>query len=169
MENTIKQKKGQMKIQEMSFMLLALVLFFIIVGLFWLNLSGAGLKRSFEQLTTQKTVSSMVRLADSPELGCGDERLCIDLDKVLAIKNNPSFDPYWEIDGLVIKKIYPISDRTIECSVGGYSICNTFTIKQPSPESTAVSSFVSLCRKESISGYRYDKCEVGLLLAYLKK
>lgn len=165
-----KNKKAQMKIQEMSFMLLALVLFFIIVGLFWLNLSSAGLKRGFAELQEQKTISTMVRLADSPELGCGSgERLCIDMDKVLAMKNNPSFEKYWEIDGLVIKRIYPYSNKTVECSFGSYGACNTFTLKQPSADSSAVSSFVSLCRKESQSGYWYDKCELGLLLAYIEK
>jgi len=161
--------RGQMKIQEMSFMLLALVLFFAIVGLFWLNLSSAGLKRSFAGLTEQKTISTMIRLADSPELGCGNERLCIDLDKVLAMKTNPSFERYWEIDGLVIKKIYPSSNGTLECNSGNYGRCNTFTLKQPSGESIAASSFVSLCSRESLSGYGYNKCEVGLLLAYVQK
>jgi len=150
-------------------MLLALVLFFVIVGLFWLSLAGSGLKRSFEELESQKTVSSMIRLADSPELGCGDERLCIDVDKVVAIKDNPNFERYWEIDGLVIKKIYPVINNTIECDVGNYKNCNTFTLKQPSSESSSVSSFVSLCSQESESGYSYDKCEVGLILAYMKK
>ena len=46
----MKGKGGQLKIQEMSFMLLGLVLFFIIAGLFFLIISNAGLRQDAETL-----------------------------------------------------------------------------------------------------------------------
>ena len=40
----MKNKKAQMKIQQMAFMLMAVVVFFILVGLFVFMFAGTGLK-----------------------------------------------------------------------------------------------------------------------------
>jgi hypothetical protein len=39
-------KKGQMKIQQMAFMLMAVTLFFVLVGMFFLIFSFSNLKES---------------------------------------------------------------------------------------------------------------------------
>jgi len=38
------KKKAQMKIQQMAFMLIAIIIFFVLVGLFALSMSFGGLK-----------------------------------------------------------------------------------------------------------------------------
>jgi hypothetical protein len=164
-----KSKHGQMKIQEMSFMLLALVLFFIIAGLFFLIISNANLKKSAESLAESKAITVISTLAGSPELSCGESKqLCVDSDKLLALKQSNAFDKYWDTSGgLVVKKVYPIADSEIECNQGNYELCNIFTLKAKSEEFTELSSYVILCKKDISGGYSYDRCELGVISAYV--
>lgn len=163
-----KNKHAQMKIQEMSFMLLGLVLFFIIAGLFFIIFSGSSLKKSQAQLSEAEAIASISSLVNSPELSCG-EALCVDADKLLALKLSPEFSDYWQMDGLVIKKIYPYSEEEMECGAGNYEICNRFTLKEPSGGFLELSSYVNICKKDLQRGYSYDKCELGVISAYVAK
>ncbi len=164
----INHRRSQMKIQEMSFMLLALVLFFIIAGLFFLIVSNSSLKKDYEALSRGKTISSVATLAAAPELSCG-EQVCIDADKLLSLKNSAVFGNFWEMAGLVVKKVYPYSSEEIECNADNFETCNVFTLKKPDSGFVEVSSFVSLCRKEAAGSYNYDKCELGIVSAYMDK
>jgi len=152
----------------MSFMLLALVLFFVIAALFFLIISNADLKKSYETLTKDKAITAISRLADTPELSCGKQG-CVDSDKLLVLKNQKAFSDFWKIGGLVVKKVWPVSSDEVECNSGNYDVCNTFTLKQKSGDYVEVSSFVSLCKKESKEGYVYDKCELGKVMAYVER
>jgi hypothetical protein len=166
--NIMKTKRAQMKIQEMSFMILALVLFLILVGLFYLVFSNTSLKNKFEDLTEAQTKSAIIKLSDLPELNCG-ENLCVDLDKIILLKQVQLYDNYWELGGLVIRKTYPYQNSSIECSAGSYLNCNTITLKAPQAEYDEISSFVSLCWKETKLGESYQHCELGTLSAYVEQ
>jgi len=167
-KNLLKSKRSQLKIQEMSFMLLGLVLFFIIAGLFFLVVSNAGLQEDVETLNYEKAVSTITRLAGSPELSCG-KQLCVDADKLVVLKQRESFKNFWDINGLVVKKIYPSEDEEIECFMGTYENCNTFTLKEPEQGFIEVSSYVTLCKKDVVAGYSYDKCQLAKISAYIEK
>ena len=150
-------------------MLLALVLFFIIAGLFFVIISNSGLRGQASFIKTQQAISSAQTLADSPELSYG-KHLAIDQDKLVALKNISSFDNFWNLQGLVIKKQYPVSPTNIECNGANYALCNTFTLKSPPIEDyVELTSFVSLCRKQVKSSYVYDKCEIGTISVYINK
>ena len=159
-------KRGQYKIKEMIFMLIFITIFFAIVFLFYISLSSSGIKESYYQNMKTGALLLVTRLADSPELGCG-KSLCIDTDKLVVLKEHQVFSSFWTIDGLVIKKLYPESgNRTIECNVGNYPNCNSYTIKKPLNNTMPDESFASLCRVESKDGFSYQKCELGKILVY---
>ena len=165
----LKNKKSQLKIQEMSFMLLGLVLFFIIAGMFFLMMSNSGLKKSYAGLSEAKSIASISKLVDSPELSYG-KALSVDVDKVVVLKSRESFQDFWEVEGgLVIQRIYPYSEEENECFLGASLNCNTLTLKEVEGDYNEISSFVALCRKETKSGYVYDKCELGKISAYVEK
>lgn len=173
MKQLLKSKRSQMKIQEMSFMLIGLVLFFIIAGIFFLVISNAGLRKSAATLSETKAISTISRLASSPEFSCtGSKQLCVDTDKVLALKQRSAFNNYWDTSGgLVIKQVYPKLNNEIECDIGNYGTgeCNKYTLKSPGSGFIEISSNVILCRKESKEGYSYDKCELGSISAFIEK
>jgi hypothetical protein len=165
----LNSKKGQYKIKEMIFMLIFITIFFAIVFLFYISISSSGIKETYYQNMKTGALLLVTRLADSPELGCG-KSLCIDSDKLVVLKEHQVFSNFWTIDGLVIKKIYPDSaNKTIECNVGNYPNCNTYTIKKPINNSVPDESFASLCRVESKDRFSYQKCELGKILVYTSK
>jgi hypothetical protein len=166
MDKRKKGRKAQFKIQEMSFMLLFIILFFVLVFLFFIVIMTSGLKQDFVEGEREQAQMLISRVADTPELNCQNTMSCIDADKLIALKSNKNYENFWHVEGLVIEKFYPFSNRTVECNPGNYPNCNTFTIKKPSNNTLADASFVSLCRKESYNGYGYDKCEIAKVRVY---
>lgn len=162
-----KIKKGQVKIQQTAFMLIALTLFFVLVGLFVLGFGVSGIKQKASDLERERASFLASKIADSPELSCGDafeaaKIDCVDLDKAFVLKNfDIDYSTFWNVDGLKIKKIYPGAD-TLECVAGNYPECGEITLIDGG--GSYRSSFVALCRKEQKQGYYYNKCELGLLM-----
>ena len=163
----MKSKKAQLKIQEMSFMLLALVLFFILAGLFFLVISTGGLQREVQFLEKQKTLSALVSLANTPELSCGRQQ-CIDADKLLVISERKAFEDFWEVDKLVVRRL-PFDGVEVKCNAGNYLSCNTFVLKDEGIDCAVERSYVSLCRKDVKSGFTYDKCELAQVEACVER
>ena len=169
----LQHKGAQYKIKEMIFMLIFITIFFIIVLLFYLAISGQNLNQKVYETSKTGAILLVTRLADSPELGCGGgESLCIDSDKLLVLKEHAQYQTFWSVDGLVIKKLYPLGSEgnvTKECNSGTYPNCNTYTIKKPSNNSAPDETYASLCRADSKEGYGYKKCEIGKIIVYTKK
>jgi len=177
----MKQRRAQLKIQQMAFMLMAVTLFFVLVGLFVLVIQLSSLKGSVTKLEEENAMLLVTKIANSPEFSCGEafggnKINCIDSDKVMMLKqnmgkyegvsNNPE-ETFWGIaTNIEIRKIYP-TDTEIICDTGNYPNCNI--IKLGLGEMSAeYSNFVSLCRKESLGGEVYDKCELAKVMISYK-
>ena len=165
-----KSYKGQMKIQQTAFMLLAITIFFVLVGLFVLMFRMGSMKDTAKSLEENNAVLLVSRLANSPEFSCGrafgtEKTDCIDADKVMALKENiNAYEGFWGVSNIEIQKIYPISEEDIECNSLTYPNCNIIQIKEGVLTGYGVSNFVSLCRKELIGDSVYNKCELAELL-----
>jgi len=154
---------GQLKIQQMAFMLMAVTLFFVLV------IKSSSLKESAANLEEKNALLLVAKLANSPEFSCGEgfgnKRInCIDSDKIMMLKQNVNkYLGFWGVSNIEIRKIYPITDVKTECDLRNYPDCNIIKIR--SNDITAeYSNFVSLCRKESFDGEIYDKCELAKLM-----
>ena len=89
----IKNKKAQMKIQQTAFLLIAITLFFVLVGILVLGFKVSDLRKSATLLEEKNAVLLVSKLANSPEFSCGNafgsSRInCIDSDKVMMLKEN---------------------------------------------------------------------------------
>jgi len=158
----MKNKRAQLKIQQMIFMVLALTLFFILVGLFFLAVRVTNLEKEVIELNRDKAASLVSKIASNPEFTFQGKSNAIDADKIMILKNEPKYRDFFGVDGIIIEKIYPPSNEG-ECTLLTYPDCNKiklFTNK----ESAVTSSFVSLCSKETINGNSYDKCELARLM-----
>ena len=165
-------KKAQAGIQEMSFMIIALAIFFILVLLFYIAISYSGLKKTVEMGSRDSAILLIASLSGSPEFACADNSidLCVDTDKLMAVMISPAYKNFWNVDGLRIEKVYPKDAKTVLCEFGNYPNCNTFMIiKNKTSSIIEDSSFVSLCRKEFKNGYNYNKCELGKIRVTSKK
>ncbi|MFH1787682.1 MAG: hypothetical protein ABH811_02745 [archaeon] len=157
-----------MKIQQMTFMLIAVTLFFVLVGMFFLMITLSGLKESSQELCEKNAKLLVTKLANSPEFSCGEvfgssRSNCIDADKVMALRNNiKDYSDFWGVSNIEIRKIYP-KDFNRVCDQGNYPDCNLINVfsKQGGVSSD---NFVSLCRKESFDGEIYDRCELAKII-----
>ncbi len=166
-------KKGQFKIQQMIFMLLAVTLFFILVGLFFVAFKTASLQKDVVELKRDKAVEIIEKISSNPEFIFEDRSIsnAIDSDKLMILKNENKYvfvengkrKTFWGVDGIIVRKIYPSEGEIIECTNENYPNCNLiklFTNKNNAP----ISSFVSLCRKDSLNGIKYNRCELAELM-----
>ncbi len=165
--NVLKSNRSQMALKEMSFMIIALAIFFSLVLLFYLSISLSGLKGDVEVGKRESSILLVAKLAGSPELACaGGSSLCVDVEKLVALTNHPDYARFWGNDlvGLRVERMYPqFSNST--CTSANYDRCSTFVIKQKTTSNVIEdSSYVILCRREFENGYGYDHCDLGKII-----
>ena len=165
-------KKAQLKIQQMVFMLLATTLFFVLVGMLLLALKFSGLKESATELEEKNAMLLVTRIANSPEFSCGRafgnlKTNCVDADKVMMLKKNiDKYNNFWGREtNIEIIKIYP--EGNVVCTIGNYPNCNLINLQSKEIQ-IEHSNFISLCRKDLINGEVYDKCELAKIMVSYK-
>ncbi|VVB82071.1 Uncharacterised protein [uncultured archaeon] len=165
-----KNNSGQMKIQQMIFMIIAVTLLFVLVGLFFLSISLNNLKKTATNLAEENALLLVSKLSNSPEFSCGNsfgtgKTNCIDFDKIMALKGEAlKYSNFWGVAKIEIRKIYP-NQGSIPCTLENYPDCGVVTILNKNVNSAPASSnFVSLCKKETNTQIIYDKCELAVLL-----
>jgi hypothetical protein len=170
----IKNKKAQMKIQQTAFMLIAITLFFVLVGLFFIGFKMSGVKEDATSLKAKQVKLLVSKLANSPEFSCGSsfgsQTDCVDFDKVLLLtKYSDKYKNFWGVDDIKIRKIYPKTNQDIICDISNYPNCKIVNVLEPGIVGTYESNFVSLCRKETQENIAYNKCELAILMVSYKK
>ena len=169
----VKNKFGQMKIQQMAFMLMAVTLFFILVGMFALVWRFAGIKETATELEEKNAMLLATKLANSPEFSCGNsfgtsKLSCIDADKVINLKKNINkYSGFWGagVSNIKIEIIYPVTARK-DCTIGNYPDCNIIDLFEQGIQGVATWNYVNVCRKATDEQGIYDKCSLGKLYVY---
>jgi hypothetical protein len=124
-----KSKSGQMKIQQTAFMLLAITLLFVLVGMFFIVFKFSGLKQSSSDLQEENALMLVSKIANYPELSCGssygsDIGNCIDMDKAIFLLNDrKKYKDLFGVSNVEIRKIYPEGNSVI-CSLENYPNCD---------------------------------------------
>jgi hypothetical protein len=166
------KNKGQLKIQQMAFVVMGIFLFFILVALFFVGWQYRSVQGSFEELQTEQAISFLKVVADMPELNCdARESLCLDEDKVRAMSSGnlgKTYEGFWPVASIKVYKIYPafVEEGTIECPLPD---CNYYDIYNSGQSGLKeFSTYVSLCRPEKYKEYVYENCEIAKLLVGVK-
>jgi len=142
--------KGQMKIQEMAFVLLALILLAVIAFIFFIRLQAGNIERSADLAKQQTAISLLDKIAALPEISCAKGEICIDEDKALMVERAYSSRLENQFQGLKnvkIARIYPAGPDIV--------LYNTGSANQ------TYSTFVSLCQQQASDW----KCGIALLEA----
>ena len=153
--------KAQMKIQQMAFVLVATVIFFALVAIFYISIRFSTLKEDVTDLRKEEVIETVRKISGTPEFrleSLEDCAACVDLDKLILLKNRTTYQGFWQgISLLQVERVFP-TYQTKECQLESYPRCNTITlIKKEGYES--YESYVSLCRYDrSIDQIR---CELG--------
>lgn len=160
-------KKGQVKVQQMAFMIVGLTIFFVLVGIFALSFLLSGIKDSKAILEEEEATLLVQKLSNSPELSCGNafgggRANCIDMDKAMIIKGKERYKDLYGVYGVTILSLS--SDSTLECNIENYPECGRVTLFSGNTLGTDKSDFVSLCRKEKKGETFYNKCELGEII-----
>jgi len=79
----------------MVFMLLAVVFFFILLGLFILAVKFAQIKKSAAVLEEERAVVMLQKIAEMPEFRCHNKELCVDTDSLMAMINVSSYKDFF--------------------------------------------------------------------------
>jgi hypothetical protein len=162
-------KLGQMKIQQTAFMLLAITLLFVLVGMFFIVFKFSGLKQSASDLQEQNALMLVSKIANYPELSCGssygsDMGNCVDMDKaIFLLKDRSKYKKLFGVSNIEIRKIYP-EGNSVLCTLDNYPNCDILKIIDDKSKGFDKSSFVLMCRKTSFNGIPQDKCEIGKII-----
>ena len=161
-------KFGQMKIQQMAFMIVAVFLFFTLVGLFFVSWQSSSIKQGAGDLQKQQALSSLEVIAGMSELNCDNtEGLCLDEDKLNVLTGNgnlsSSYSEFWPVSSIKVYKIYPSFDVSgvVKCPALGCNYWKVYDSGQANTEEFA--GYVNICKRLRQGGYNYDKCEIGKL------
>lgn len=162
-------KKAQMKIQQTAFMLIAIVMFFVLAGIFVISFKLSSLKKDAALLEERNALFLVTKLAESPEFSCGQgfgnkKVHCIDFDKILALKNNINkYKDFWQVSNIEIIRIQALGQeiQEIECTPMNYPNCTYLKLISQDSSGPDYSTFVSLCRKGSYQGEIYDQCDLA--------
>lgn len=162
-------KLGQLKIQQMIFMIVAVTLFFALVGIFFISINLSNVKQTATNLAEENSMLLVSKLANSPEFSCGNafgtsRTNCIDFDKIISLEKNADYLNFWGVAKIEVRKILPDEGDKL-CNENNYPNCGIVQILDRNVKILPYSSnFVSLCRKETDGKIIYDKCELALLL-----
>lgn len=140
--------KAQLKIQEMAFVLLAIVLLGFIAFVFYAKVQSENIQGSAGDIKTSNALSLRDKIASLPEIKCA-EKLCIDKYKALMLKDYDVDGMFQGLSEAKIIQIYPSEESIVLYSSG--------------KGNTTYSTFVNLCEQKNIGGIFSWDCGLAIL------
>lgn len=154
----------------MAFMIVAVFIFFLLAGLFFLRIQVADTAKIAGDLKREEAISSIKVIADMPELAYdSSDTMTLDSDKLSIMITNfsESYEDFWPVASIEVYKVYPKFEEVIECPAPR---CNYYKIYDNGQKSTEkMASFISICKGQRISGTFYETCEIGKILVGIEK
>ncbi len=152
----------------MSFVLVAIMVFFGLVALLYISIRMSSLKQDVNVLAQDEAMAMVRKIASSPELAFSvrDCPNCLDMDKAIALKSLTSYKNFWNLNYLRIDKVYPVQSG--ECTGANYPNCQSITLIEKDNFGSPPFAFVALCRQAFENGEHYPKCELGRVYATVK-
>jgi len=148
---------------------MAVFLFFILVGLFFIGIQFKDVRGTAAQLQKDQAISSLRVIADMPELNYdSSETMTVDEDKLVVMSSNFSgaYNVFWPVASVGVYKIYPAFDSVKKCPGLG---CNFYDIYDSGQSNVKTySTYVSICKRVREEGSAFDRCEVGKLVVGVK-
>jgi len=157
----VKYSKAQFKIQQMVFVLIATIIFFAIVAVFFISFQFNSLRSDVEDQYKSAVLEQVRKIAGTPEFiwtSWEDCASCVDMDKLFLLHNRTAYQGFWkDIALLKVSRVYP-RYTSGECTPQNYPNCNSITLIQKEGYES-YDAFVSLCRYEDSASH--VRCELG--------
>jgi uncharacterized membrane protein len=165
-------RRAQFRIQQMVFMIVALVFFFVLVGIFFIGYQFRSVSQNFESLQREQAISFLKIMRNMPEFGyfSRDSRansVCLDLDKLQIVSGN--IGDYFDLLPVAsIKVLKAFSSQIIQCPGENCNYYKIYDSKQKNIEEQEI--YTCLCTKKYENYIAYDKCELGrVIVGVIKK
>jgi hypothetical protein len=156
-------KKGQLKIQEMAFVLLAVIFLFALVLLMFTSLMNRETQKIVIKQREARTITFLEVVSALPELRCSSsfsstsEAVCVDKDKLAFFNSSPSMQEKYAIlwrnaliSKIEVQEVYPVSFPAPSYIV--YSLANTQDIS-----TRTYATYSALCSESD----RGSICSIG--------
>ena len=155
------KKIAQMKIQQMSFFILAVFIFFMLVALFFVSLQTRGLQSSAESLLKDQAIASLETISNMPELICDtNEPFCLDADKISVFREYANaYAEFLPVSSVKVYKLSPSSNQIIKCPAANCTYYEIYSSNQSRVQE--YSTFISICQKEENFGRVSYNCGLG--------
>jgi hypothetical protein len=151
--------KGQLKIQEMAFVLVALVVLFALAGLFFTSWRVHSLRGEVEALQEYGGGTLVRQLANTPELQ-GSCQGCISFDKAWALATlRIPLAEQWNVDYLSIQLL----GNEQSCTAGSFPNCGSLSLVNGSAYGTAQRAFAAVCYWDA--SLNQERCSLGMVFA----
>ena len=150
------EKRGQLQIQQMAFMIVAVFFFFILVGLAYLGFASRSTIESAETLEKEQALKSLQTLIEMPELSCGYQ--CLDEDKLYSLSSKKDYTLF-PVASIKVYKIYPLQTEKISCPAPDCNYYEVYNSRQSRVKEYG--TFVSICKTVRENGYAFNRCEIG--------
>lgn len=157
-------KHADMKIMQMTFMILFVFIFFAFAGLFFVSIQKTKLVENFNTLQRESAIASAETIANMPELNCDSTRtLCLDEDKIITFSSIArSYRNFWPVASITVRKVYPKNLKDIKCPAANCSYYEIYNSNQTNIMNYG--TFVSICKEVAYEGVVQDDiCELGRL------
>ncbi len=144
-------KKAQLKIQQMAFVLVMLMIFFGIIALIFFTIWSADIGASAKERQEEEAFQIALALAGAPEFAftsASDCSSCIDFEKIASL-DQTVYSSLWNLDYLAVEIVYPVP---------GLGETKNITIipRKPNMGSTS-KAFVSLVRRDPTThNFKYE-------------
>ncbi len=150
--------RGQLKIQEMAFVLIALVLLFALGGVFFTSWRVHNAQTEVTSLQEYAGGQLLSHLVNTPELQ-GSCQGCLSWDKAWVLaQENTSLGDEWNLD---YASVQVLGDNTT-CTSQNYPGCGSITLIKGSTYGTARRAFTAVCYWDNTIGQ--ERCQLGMLL-----
>lgn len=146
-------KQGQMKIQEMAFVLVAVVFLGGILLLFFARFQIGAIQKTATEIRELRTITMLRIIASLPELSCKGEAVCIDQDKLNVFNTKPDirakYSALWQssnIFNITVEEAYPKTTPR-----------NYIIYSKPTTQNTVTySTFIPLCTET-----QHKQCKIA--------
>jgi len=142
-------KRGQLKTQELAFVVLAITLLAVLAFLFYLRMQLSQLQETSQQLNEQRAISLRDKIVNLPEFKCSVTD-CMDKDKVLSSEGKDLSNLFHGLNNVKIIEIYPGDEKLTLYDSG-------------KPSNASYSTFIDSCSQENLGDRFKYNCSVALL------
>lgn len=146
----------------MAFMLMAVFIFFILAGLFYIVIQSQEWRKEATLAEKNKAIALVNTLASSAEFSCG--AYCVDADRAMVLAKRTAYKNFFGLESIEIRTIYPANNKEVLCTESSYPNCNLIKIFSKGKGENTASSFISLCKRINENSYIYYKCEIAKLI-----